>query len=466
VRTLIRLAAVVGLAGGVLAMTPAAPASAHPLGNFTINLYSGIRVVPGEVRIAYVLDMAEIPTFQEMSRIDTDGNGTASESERAAWGRGKASEVVGGVAVRIDGRPLDLRVASSDVTLRPGQAGLSTLRLEATFQGPTRRTGTLEYRDSNYADRIGWREITAVGANGEALRGSSAPVRSVSDALRSYPQALLSSPLRITSATLAFHPGPSAPPAQARSPGSGDARPGVTGGAFSDLVARSGLSLPLVLLSLLLAAGFGALHALGPGHGKTITAAYLVGAGGRVRQALAAGGAVSAMHTASVLAVGLLVLSAEQVFPPEKVYPWLGLVSGVVIVGLGGFLLRGPLRDPDWHSHPHDHEHAATPSHSLLSKKGLAALAAAGGLLPSPTAVVVLLAAVALHRLAFGLALIMAFSVGLAGALTLVGVIAVRARDLFVRRMHGRLARLVPVGSAGVIVAAGAVLLVRGAVQL
>ena len=464
-KALVRLSAVAGLVVTLLAVGPTAPASAHPLGNFTINLYSGITVVPGEARVAYVLDMAEIPTFQEMPRIDTDGNGTANASERAAWASAKAAQLVRGVALTVDGQPVHLRVASSSMTFRPGQAGLPILRLEATFMGTIDRRGAVEFRDTNYEGRIGWREITAVGANGEALKGSSVPSASISDELLSYPKALLSSPLHVTSASFAFQPGHSAAPVNVRSNAS-DARPGVTGGAFSDLVARSGLSLPIMLLSLLLALGFGALHALGPGHGKTITAAYLVGAGGRARQALAAGVAVSAMHTASVLAVGLIVLSAEQIFPPEKIYPWLGLLSGVVVVGLGAVLLIRRLRDGRAHVHSHHHDHEIRSVRSPLSKKGLAALAAAGGLLPSPTAVIVLLAAVALHRVAFGLALIVAFSVGLAAALTGVGIVAVRARDLVSRKMHGRFARLMPVGSASVILAAGAILLVRGAVQL
>jgi len=181
-----------------------------------------------------------------------------------------------------------------------------------------------------------------------------------------------------------------------------------------------------------------------------------------------------------VLAIGGVVLWAQRFIPPERIYPWLGLVSGIVVVGLGAVLLVVRTRgrraghghtDHDHaeqeHAHPHSHDHTVLdPSTSLLSRKGLAALAISGGLLPSPTALVVLLASVALHRVAFGLALIVAFSVGLAAALTTVGVVAIRARDLFARRLKGRLAGALPVGSAAVIFAAGAVLLARAAVQL
>jgi ABC-type nickel/cobalt efflux system permease component RcnA len=233
--------------------------------------------------------------------------------------------------------------------------------------------------------------------------------------------------------------------------------------------------------AMLLAFGFGALHALGPGHGKTLMAAYLVGAGGRVRQAVAVGGAVAVMHTASVLALGFVVLTATEVFAPERVYPWLGLGSGLVALGLGAGLLvsrlgawgsRGERLDPshdpdhhDHHGHGRGHSHAA-PDAPALSRRGLAALAVAGGILPSPTALVVLLASVAFGRVGYGLALIGAFSLGLAAALVAVGAVAIRARDLVARRASGRLARIVPVASAGAIAVVGLVLTVNGAAQL
>jgi ABC-type nickel/cobalt efflux system permease component RcnA len=106
------------------------------------------------------------------------------------------------------------------------------------------------------------------------------------------------------------------------------------------------------------------------------------------------------------------------------------------------------------------------PEGPVLSRKGLAALAVAGGILPSPTALVVLLAAVALHRLVFGLALIFAFSVGLAAALIVVGVMALRARDLVSRKMSSRVGQVIPLLSASAIVAVGAFLMARAVSQL
>jgi ABC-type nickel/cobalt efflux system permease component RcnA len=295
----------------------------------------------------------------------------------------------------------------------------------------------------------------------------------------------------VTEATLSFHPGTSAPASSTNEHPLGEAeRPGVTGGSFAGLVDQTG---PLMFVALLLAMAFGALHALGPGHGKTLMAAYLVGAGGRPKQAVAVGGAVAVMHTASVLALGFLVLSATRLFPPERVYPWLGLGSGLVALGLGAALLvtrlgvwsdghRAALAHGADHEHAGDeghhhgpdgvrshgaHEHShAVPDGPVLSRRGLMALAVAGGILPSPTALVVLLASVAFHRVAYGLGLIAAFSVGLATALIIVGILALRARDLVSRRMSSNVGRLVPILSASAIVMLGLVLTVRGFVQL
>ena len=463
---------------GVVAAVLSAPATAiaHPLGNFTVNRYAGIELTPDEVRIDYVLDLAEIPTVQVRPEIDADADGTVTDAERAAWAARTAPTLLANLTLTVDGRPVPLDVVSSSMRFRPGQGGLDILRLEATFAGPVASTGELAFADANFADRIGWAEVTAAGADGTAVAGSSVPARSVSNALLSYPQDLLSSPLDVHEATLSFHPGTSAPAAASTEAPASEARPDVTGGAFAGLVGRTG---PFMLVALLLAFGFGALHALGPGHGKTLMAAYLVGAGGRARHAVAVGGSVAVMHTASVLALGFVVLTLTEVFAPERVYPWLGLASGLIAFGLGASLLvarlgswSGGRSDPE-HHHPHEdgstahgHAHPHPVPSRPLSRKSLTALAVAGGMLPSPTALVVLLAAVALDRIAYGLALIGAFSIGLAAALVVVGLIALRARDVVAGRMSGRTARLVPVLSAASIALLGLVLTFRGFVQI
>ena len=471
-----RVLVLVGMVAAVLSAP--ATAIAHPLGNFTVNRYAGIELTPDEMRIDYVLDLAEIPTVQVRPEIDADADGTVTDAERAAWAARTAPTLLANLTATVDGRPVPLDVVSSSMRFRPGQGGLDILRLEATFTGPVASTGELAFADANFADRIGWAEVTATGADGTAVAGSSVPARSVSNALLSYPQDLLSSPLDVHEATLSFHPGTSAPVAASTDGAPANvSRPDVTGGAFAGLVGRTG---PFMLVALLLAFGFGALHALGPGHGKTLMAAYLVGAGGRARHAIALGGSVAVMHTASVLALGFVVLTVTEVFAPERVYPWLGLASGLIAFALGASLLvarlgwwSGGRTDPERHHvgtdrasavHGHVHPHP-TPSQPL-SRRSLTALAVAGGMLPSPTALVVLLAAVALDRIAYGLALIGAFSLGLATALVIVGLVALRARDAVAGRMSGRTARLVPVLSAASIALLGLVLTFRGFLQI
>ena len=464
---------------GVIAAIMLAPgvAIAHPLGNFTVNTSAGIVLSLGAVQIDYVLDMAEIPTVQAMPALDADQDGNVSDGEASAWAADRAPELLAGLTLKVNGEPVALEVSSARVELLPGQGGLDILRLETSFSGELDVQGELDFRDANFEGRVGWHEVTAIGADGVEIEPSSVPARSFSDGLRTYPDDLLSSPLDVRDATLTFEPGAGVP-ASSRVDQTVETtdRPGVVGGSFVNVVERTG---PLMALALALAFGFGGLHALGPGHGKTLMAAYLVGAGGRTRQAVVVGGAVAVMHTASVLALGFAVLTATSVFAPERVYPWLGLASGLIALGLGAALLVSRLGG--WggnRAHEHGEDHDDHPQHlgsahshrapegPVLSRKWLTALALAGGILPSPSALLVLLASVALHRVAYGLALIAAFSLGLASALVAVGILALRTRDAVARRMSTRLVRLVPVASAAVIAILGLVLSVNGATKL
>jgi nickel/cobalt exporter len=472
----------------VCALFVATPAHAHPLGNFTINTSAAIVLAPGRARVDYVLDMAEIPTVQAMPELDSNGDGVVADAEASQWARRRAVELTSNIVLALDGDPVPLDVATARVELLPGQGGLRTLRLEAALVGEIGARGELTFVDENLEGRVGWREVTARATDGVTISAATVPSTSVSDHLRAYPRDLLSSPLDVREATITFAPGsgvgsrPIAESGETRT----SHRPAIAGGAFADLVARTGGA---AALAMVLAFAFGALHALGPGHGKALMATYLVGAGGRARHAVAVGGAVAAMHTASVLALGLAVLVTTEMFAPERVYPWLALASGVVALGLGATLLasRLPHRNSGHHEHGLDHHHndggprrstaseanvvrspgpdgaAAAPA---LSRRGLTALALSGGILPSPTALIVLLGSIALHRAAYGLALIASFSLGLAAALVGVGVVTLRARDLVARRMSSRAARLLPVASASAVAVLGAILTVSGFASL
>jgi nickel/cobalt exporter len=455
-------------------------AGAHPLGNFTVNRYAEIVVGPEAVIVRYVLDLAEIPSFQELQRLDPGGGGPAEE-ELGQWADRTAAGVVSDVVLRIDGRRAPLRVGSAMATLSSGDGGLSLLRLEVTMSAELRRrVGLLTFEDRNDPGRLGWREITARATGGVALAGATVPAVSVTDGLRSYPDDLLSSPLDITQMQARFRPGANG--ATGSGPATADGaslRPLVDGGTLARLVDREGVL--LMVLGVLAALALGAWHALMPGHGKTLMAAVMVGSGARSRQAVVAGVSVAAMHTVSVIGLGALILVLEQAFRPEAVYPWLRLGSGAVAVGIGLHLVRRRWRSwrrdrrvessPTRHvhvgdtGHPHPHVHEVPPD-GLLSRRGIAALAFAGGILPSPSALIVLLASIQRGRAPYGLGLVFAFSVGLAVSLVLVGLGLMRAGRIADRHRWKRLGRVVSLGSAASVVAIGVVVASGGIASL
>jgi ABC-type nickel/cobalt efflux system permease component RcnA len=434
----------------------AAPATAHPLGNFTVNAAAAIMVSAGQIRVDYALDLAEIPAFQARRAIDADRDGALGPSELDAWASRQAERLLTGLRLDIDGSPIGLEPLEARAGTSPGQGGLEILRLDASYIGAAPRSGEVRAEDRNDSGRLGWREITAAGTGGLAVTSSSVPASSPSANLRAYPEDSLASPPVVRVAVFSYGPG--------EQPASGLSQPTRTNptagsSGLGSFVSRDSLGFWSVVLALLLALGVGALHALAPGHGKTVTAAYLAGGAARARDAIGAGVAVAVMHTSSVLALALILVFASRAFPSERVYPWLGILAGAAAAVLGAVQLAGRVR----HHHRHDgHRHDT----SGVSRPGLAALAMSGGLLPSPTAVLVLVASFTLGRAAFGLALVTAFGIGLAAALTVVGLVAIRARDVMTRHLSTRFAGTIPVAGAGAILTMGVVVAARSIGQL
>jgi nickel/cobalt exporter len=418
----------------VAALAAPAAAIAHPLGNFTINRFSRVEVRGDRLYVLYVLDMAEIPTFQA-GRIDP---------------RRYARRIARGTDLTLDGRRAALVPGASALAHPPGAGGLRTTRLEVVLRGPRiHRETVVIYQDNNYADRIGWKEIV-VGAS----------TASRSRELRAYPKDLLSSPLDVTRVGTRLSPGsgPATPPPLTRGRAL-EAPDRVADAGFARLVARERLSLAVVLASLAAALFWGMAHALTPGHGKTIVTAYLVGQRGTPWHAGLLGLIVTATHTVGVFALGLVTLLLSRFVVPDDLYPWLNLVSGLLVVGIGASVLIARWRHRRAHRHGH-HHHDHHENEALgPGRRSLIAVGISGGLLPCPSALVVLLAAISLHRVGFGLLLIVAFSAGLALTITGIGLVAVLAKRAFGRiSLQGRAVGLLPAASALVILVAGLVM--------
>ena len=478
--------------GLALAVLPAGAAGAHPLGNFTVNTSLGLRIAPDRVAVDLVVDMAEIPAVQARRGIDTDGDGAVSDKEASDHAARACPDAGGRIDVDVDGRRAPVTVTSAGVTFPAGNAGLPTLRLTCGFVaevGEHRGEREVAVSSTAFTDRVGWREITAVGDRTTVVTSNVAQASS-SARLTAYPEDMLSSPPDQRQATVRVRPGgPAAPAVNGTVPGARMAQPRGLDGAtrsFTSLVARQQLTVGFGILALGLAAGLGAVHAFAPGHGKTVMAAYLVGERGSVRQAAVIGLTVTATHTAGVLILGL-ALSASTSLAPESVYPWLGVASGLVLAGVGaGMLVRASGRRPQLvpahagHSHAHAHEHGhGHHDHDhepeRLDWRSLVPLGLAGGMVPSPSAIVVLLGAIALGRAWFGVALVLAYGLGMAATLTGAGLALVRARGAIERRLAspgaaaGRMASVagrLPVLTATCIVAGGLFLAIRGAGQL
>jgi ABC-type nickel/cobalt efflux system permease component RcnA len=555
----------------LLVLLPAGAASAHPLGSFTANTASVLRVQPDRVLVDVVVDLAEIPATQAKPDVDASGP--------ARWRDRECDRLRGQATLTVDGRPRPLAVTAGALTFPPGAGGLPTLRLVCRYSadvadGAGAATAAVDYELRAYADRIGWREIVAIGDRA-TLVASDAPARSPSGLLTSYPADPLASPSDARRASLTARPGgpPAADPLAAEFGSddgdgagmNGSRRPGAGGltARFTGLVGDESLSWGVGLAALAAAVVLGTAHAFAPGHGKTVMAARIAGGSASGRQLAAMALAVTLTHTLGVLllAVGL---SASAGFAPERVYPWLGVASGLLLVGLGANLLRTrlgslpgrrrrhlpghdhrpehfDLRDSrvgshshagggadghdDAYSHAHSHAHPPAHAHAHAEPQGdhghagqshasdgltlggnahgdrppgtpaghthggrwhthsfgekpprlrdLLAVGFAGGMVPTPSAVVVLLGAVAIGQAWFGVVLVLAYGAGMAATLVGVGFLLDRALHPLLRRVHAvspdlasATLRWVPVASAGVIVLVGAFLVLHAGGQV
>jgi ABC-type nickel/cobalt efflux system permease component RcnA len=485
-RIVLRFGAAIGALLALCLLWPRS-AAAHPLGNFTVNHYSLLHFADGAVRLTYILDEAEIPTFQQMKQLDTDGDSQLSTAEADAYLDATLPGLLGNLRFAVGGQPVTLAVAERSAVFVPGQGGLPTLRIEAQLTGTLpdgwQSGGGATYSDSNFPERLGWREIVVQGGDGVAIQNASVPDTDQSDMLHTYPADMLQSPLDVRSATFTLAPGAAGEigtrAASVQRPSASYNRPT---DRVAALIAAKELTPPVIGVSLLLALFWGAAHALSPGHGKTVVAAYLVGSRGTARHAAFLGLTVTITHTIGVFALGAVTLWLSRYLLPETLYPWLNVTSGLLVVVIGAALVFQRLRGAGagaGEDHAHDHEAALDPdgqwqavTHShggrahthmppganggRLTWRNLLALGVSGGLIPCPSALVLLLGAIALGRIGFGMVLVVSFSFGLAVVLTAIGLLMVYARRFFDRfSFETRIPRLLPVASALVMMLAG-----------
>lgn len=544
-RRLLAPSAAVLTAACALALFPAGSASAHPLGNFTVNRYDGLVAAPGELRIHHVEDLAEIPATQAQPDIEKAG--------MTAWARQRCADAARDSEVTVDGRTVELTPSSSHARVRPGQAGLDTLRVECRLTAPLPEDTTVDlgFRGAGAESGPGWREITARGDR-MTLAASDVPTESISRELTEYPEELLSSPADTKSASLRVRQGgPALPETDQDTPASSVLPRGADRWtrALDGLVSRQDLTVGFAALALVLAVFLGAMHALAPGHGKTLMAAVAAARGGRARMkdVLPLAASVTVTHTLGVVALGLLVTAGSAAAP--SVITWLGIASGALVIAAGATLVRrawhvrrhghehghghphgdghghshdhetdhaherqpvlvaahahaaaetsaptpAPAHhhDHDHHSHHHGHDHPHQHSHThgplththngfththstAPTLRGTILLGFAGGLVPSPSAVVVLVGAAALGKAWFGLLLVVAYGVGLALTLTAAGFAVVRLGSGVTRVLDRQprwtahpltvfVRRTAPLGSAVLVVLIGAGLFVQGA---
>ncbi|MGH8801210.1 MAG: nickel/cobalt transporter [Casimicrobiaceae bacterium] len=551
------------------------------LGNFTINQYCGVRLDERTLGVHYAVVFGQLPALRELHLADADGDGVTTEAERDAYARHLAPRFADRFEASVNGVAVPLHAVRWTTSLPTEQGGFS-LRLDVDFSGALppssgNRNHVLRFANRNYAGRFGWQEIVVETVSPisafDTNAFSTSLTAGLTQALRALPA---NGPLAERSVHLTYTDGPAPAGARMLQPrpgtalarGPGTAPPGggttmgatgadaagigATGAAIAwltretrrlvELISTPHVPLHIALLALLAAAVLGAFHAFSPGHGKTVVGAYLIGSRGTPRHALFLGLTVTVTHTLGVFALGFATLIASRFVVPERLFPILSLVSGLLVLGMGIVLLvqrwraarnafpasgadragrlgrshaaatvvryrtatlqassllarrfafaQGHELDGSAHDHshdhdghaPHEHEHAhghhgpaaaLTHSHGgrvhshlppdasgeRLSWQSLLALGVSGGLVPCPSAMVLLLAAVALNKTAYGLVLVLAFSVGLAATLTAVGLAFLYARNRIVRPGHdARWPHWLPVASAGAITLVGAMM--------
>jgi nickel/cobalt transporter (NicO) family protein len=442
----------VGLLGPIwlLAATlPAQEASAHPIDEYVQNTY--IDLAPETTTLQIDLNPGVLVAPEVLALIDADGDGEISEAEGEAYAE---NDVLGDLSLAVDGEPQPLTlVDSSFPTPLDMQAGMGTIRLQVAPEAPADAPGdhTLSYRNDHQPVNNSKYLVNAFRASDE-VEISQQDRDELQKSIRVYYTTASDAPATSGGDASSDAEGSSIPERQQRLVG---------------YLRETTLSPWLFVVGLGLSALLGGLHALTPGHGKTLVAAYLIGSRGTVGHAAALGGIVTLTHTASVIAVGLLALLAGQYILPDVLVPALEVCAGLLVVALGARLVRARWRTRGGHRH-HDHDYHDHGHHHHVPDNvrpgDLLAMGVSGGMVPCSEALGVMLIAIGLGRIGLGLALIVAFSFGLAAVLIAIGVLLVRSKSRLDRlgKPGSRWQRLLPLVSAVIVTLLGAAIVLKG----
>ena len=456
------------------------------MGNFSVNNFSRIEIEKNQIRLRSVLDMAEIPTFQESQTIDQNQNTRLEPAELDQYLEKLTEQYRANLKIAVDDQPLSIQIVDKSISQPTGSGNLPTLRIEWDFTAeiPANTSSAshrLQFENNNYKERVGWNEIVVSRTADINVFDSTAFGSQLSDELKTYPEDMLLAPLAERAAEFSF--ASSSVPANAKPLQTRDGK--ISAAAQKDrlaeLISVREVTPSIILFGLLVAFGLGAAHALSPGHGKTVVGAYLVGSKGTIKHAAFLGLTVTITHTIGVFIIGIITLFLSRYILPERILPFLSFISGLLVLFIGLSLFKTRLlawlgyetnhHNHDAHEHDnldasnafvhtHDgHTHSHLPPQTV-TWSSLLALGISGGLLPCPSALVLMLAAISFDRIAYGLLLTLAFSVGLAATLMGIGLMFLYVGKLLDNPSLSQnpVIKALPVFSAFVIACVGAVI--------
>ena len=468
-------------------LSGAANAHSHPVPKRAHDRSISVRVLPGTtkdrvlIQVRYRLEVDEFTVvFDDLPALgDKIDLKSLREPQQFydAYVANYAPILADNLRAKMDGRPLTFSVRSATHTLRDeSDTPLGHLRCDFVFEAPcdlslAASKHRLAFREGNYEFEEGRVLLSFVATSGLAFEGVVEPDQSLKEKLRVDLKPGEEAKLRVIEATFSEGTGlnttvaPAGAASADVSPEHMPASPKATDGERSSLLELLLDNDRGIIVLLFLAAGFGAAHALTPGHGKTLVAAYLVGERGTALHAVILGLVTTITHTGAVIALAALLVFLFPKAVPAEMQMILGFVGGLMITGMGLWLLLRRLSGGADHfhvggGHHHHHNHSQEPIPLPDNKKvgwlSLVILGISGGIVPCWDAILMLGFAISAQRVWLALPLLLAFSAGLAGVLVVIGLGVVYLKGFADSRMsESRLVRLLPIASAALVTLMG-----------